>query len=434
MIFIFYAFLSWVRFTNPMVVDAFESNINLISLHTMGRMKTEVKTRRRMLNNNEIQFSRKSHFGKPISAPTSTFPPCHLFSSSRDSDGNQSLVPDEDEASILENKKFMERTKRWIVLVDDEESIRLAIGDYLYNEGYSVTACADADALFEVLSQQRPYDDNYDKYDTVIDGEDLETPSLMNGLTGEGSTSSSYSPFTIEETPQRKSIPDVILSDIRMPGKDGLELLSLLRADERLSRVPVVLLTAKALTSDRIMGYKAGADVYLTKPFDPQELLAIIDMLIKRRYVQIVSSKNNNMNAALLDLKEEMQDVKQILKNNAKNVILKTDVDLTPSERQILELLCKGYNNKEISKKYKSETKRRKNATSKINQEGNNDIDGKEKQSESELNGKPENDRSVNVIYVNRVIQTLYSKTGTKTRTELVRWAIKTGQVERFGR
>ena len=54
---------------------------------------------------------------------------------------------------IQRDPKFVERNKRWVVLVDDEESIRLAVGDFLYNQGYQVTACADADAMLEICAQ-----------------------------------------------------------------------------------------------------------------------------------------------------------------------------------------------------------------------------------------------------------------------------------------
>jgi DNA-binding response OmpR family regulator len=97
-------------------------------------------------------------------------------------------------------------------------------------------------------------------------------------------------------------------SDVRMPGKNGIELLGLIRADERLERVPVILLTAKAMTQDRIAGYKAGADVYLSKPFDPDELLSILDNAIQRR--RQMTGRNGN----LLDLKQEMEDIKQIMR------------------------------------------------------------------------------------------------------------------------
>lgn len=167
-----------------------------------------------------------------------------------------------------------------------------------------------------------------------------------------------------------------------MPGKDGIELLGLIRSDARLAKVPVVLLTAKAMAQDRVQGYKAGADAYLPKPFDPDELLSIVDNLITRR--QQMSGKSGE----LMDLKEDIDKIKQIMKRNSGTVVKRTDIYLTDMERDILELLCKGYTNGEIA-----------------------------------------DERGVSIIGINRVIQKLYSKTETRNRTELVRWAITTGYV-----
>jgi hypothetical protein len=55
----------------------------------------------------------------------------------------------------IQDPKFVERNKRWIVIVDDEEAIRFSVGDYLYDQGYQVTACADADSLLEVCAKPR---------------------------------------------------------------------------------------------------------------------------------------------------------------------------------------------------------------------------------------------------------------------------------------
>jgi len=57
-----------------------------------------------------------------------------------------------DTKDYIQDPKFVERSKRWIVIVDDEESIRMAVGDFLYDVGYQVTACADADSMLELLS------------------------------------------------------------------------------------------------------------------------------------------------------------------------------------------------------------------------------------------------------------------------------------------
>jgi PleD family two-component response regulator len=55
----------------------------------------------------------------------------------------------------ITDPKFLERSKKWVIVVDDEEAIRLAVGDYLYDQGYQVTACADADSLLEVCAKPR---------------------------------------------------------------------------------------------------------------------------------------------------------------------------------------------------------------------------------------------------------------------------------------
>jgi hypothetical protein len=53
----------------------------------------------------------------------------------------------------IEDPKFVQRNKHWVIIVDDEEAIRMAVGNYLYDQGYQVTACADADALLEVCAK-----------------------------------------------------------------------------------------------------------------------------------------------------------------------------------------------------------------------------------------------------------------------------------------
>ena len=82
------------------------------------------------------------------------------------------------------------------------------------------------------------------------------------------------------------SPPDLIVADVLMPGLDGLSLLRRVRAEPKLRAVPLVLLTAKGMTADRIAGYDAGASSYLTKPFDPDELVAIINSLLSNSRLQ----------------------------------------------------------------------------------------------------------------------------------------------------
>jgi DNA-binding response OmpR family regulator len=256
---------------------------------------------------------------------------------------SKKTAKDDDEATaaaIIRDRTFLERNQHWIVFVDDEEAIRQSVGDYLYDAGYQVTACADAAAVVEVCQE-------------------VPTGAVL------------------------PKVPACIVSDIRMPGgPDGLELLQWIRESDMLKRVPVILLTAKGLTEDRIAGYKAGADVYLPKPFYPEELLSAIDSLIQRRQQMTGNA------GALVDLQQEMANIKLLLKENGKRTVKQTDVYLTPATREILDLLCKGYTNAEIAE-----------------------------------------ERGTSKNFVTKTLKKIYQETGTTTRTELLKWAIQTGYV-----
>ena len=76
--------------------------------------------------------------------------------------------------------------------------------------------------------------------------------------------------------------PDLILLDLMLPGRDGYAVFRELRRDSRTANTPVIILTAKAQTADRIQGLEAGADDYLTKPFSPKELILRVQAVLKR--------------------------------------------------------------------------------------------------------------------------------------------------------
>ncbi|HYI39238.1 MAG TPA: response regulator [Allosphingosinicella sp.] len=115
-----------------------------------------------------------------------------------------------------------------ILLVDDQREIRDELAAYLGRNGLRTTKAANAAAAREILSAHAI---------------------------------------------------DLILLDIMMPGEDGLSLAGFVRAT---TKIPVILLTAKAEETDRIVGLELGADDYVTKPFSPRELLARVKAVLRR--------------------------------------------------------------------------------------------------------------------------------------------------------
>lgn len=118
--------------------------------------------------------------------------------------------------------------KERILVVDDEERIRSLVGQYLRAEGYEVAEAASGE---ETLAK-------------------------------------------VQSHP-----PDLVVLDVRLPGVDGFEVLAELR---KRSEVYVIMLTARAEETDKLVGLTAGADDYLTKPFSPRELVARVKAVLRR--------------------------------------------------------------------------------------------------------------------------------------------------------
>ena len=133
-----------------------------------------------------------------------------------------------------------------------------------------------------------------------------------------------------------QTMPDVVISDIRMPGMDGFQLARALRSNARTKFVPIIFLTAKDEREDRINGFRTGVDAYLTKPFDPEELLAVVANIVLR--IERTSSEFAQM---LGSIKGEEPDAPEF----------EFDEDLTESESRIARLVADGSTNKEIAQK-----------------------------------------------------------------------------------
>ena len=81
----------------------------------------------------------------------------------------------------------------------------------------------------------------------------------------------------------RKHMPDLIILDVRMPGRDGYEVCAALRADERTRSIPIMMLTGMGSQEEQLRGLERGADAYMAKPFDLNELHARVRTLLWRK-------------------------------------------------------------------------------------------------------------------------------------------------------
>jgi DNA-binding NarL/FixJ family response regulator len=221
-----------------------------------------------------------------------------------------------------------------LLLVDDEPGVRLAVKEYLADSGFTVQVASNADDAWQILQQKTP---------------------------------------------------DLVISDIMMPRVDGYQFLKRLRDDPRFKALPVVFLTARGMTSDRIQGYQAGVDAYLPKPFDPEELIAIVENLLERR---TTTSEDGVGGAELEKIAQQIAEIRAMLAQ--RNGITQTPppirLDFTPREQSVLDLVAQGLMNKEIARRLET-----------------------------------------SVRNVEKYVSRLFSKTGTNSRTELVRYALEHG-------
>ncbi len=110
-------------------------------------------------------------------------------------------------------------------------------------------------------------------------------------------------------------IPDIIISDVMMPIKSGIELCQILKKDERTSHIPIILLTAKSAQKTKLEGLEHGADVWLTKPFNEQELLIRLEQLLMlRKQLQLSYANGLTLNTPLLKYEDAfIKKVKTII-------------------------------------------------------------------------------------------------------------------------
>lgn len=225
-----------------------------------------------------------------------------------------------------------------LLLVDDEPGIRESVQAYLEdNEEWAVTAAMNAEEAWQKIEAQTP---------------------------------------------------DLIISDVMMPQVNGYEFLQKLREDPRYRSIPVVFLTARGMTSDRIKGYESGCDAYLSKPFDPEELEAIVKNLLSKNQTGTGNSNSSDLEKIARELEEIKGKLDDRLGNSSGIAVTPSPIkiDLTPREQSVLDLVAQGLMNKEIAREL-----------------------------------------STSVRNVEKYVSRLFGKTGTNSRTELVRFALQHG-------
>ncbi|WP_421655113.1 response regulator transcription factor [Leptothermofonsia sp. ETS-13] len=223
-----------------------------------------------------------------------------------------------------------------LLLVDDEPGLREAVQAYLEDSGFTVDVASNATEGLELAHQK---------------------------------------------------LPDLVITDIMMPQVDGYQFLKQLREEPQFKTLPVVFLTARGMTSDRIQGYNAGVDAYLSKPFDPDELVAIVtNLLEKQSALRDAAASDEGHNIA--ELARQMAEIRAMLMQKGAIAQSPTPIkiDFTPREQSVLELVVDGLMNKEIARRL-----------------------------------------DTSVRNVEKYVSRLFSKTGTNSRTELVRYALEHG-------
>ena len=167
-----------------------------------------------------------------------------------------------------------------ILVIDDEANILRLVRDYLQQAGYQVLTASTAESGLHVL---------------------------------------------------RRETPDLLVLDLGLPDQDGWDLTRLIRSDRQLRRIPIIMLTARVEDTDRIIGLELGADDYITKPFNPREVVARVRAVLRRTGSTAATTSHRISSGGLtLDLGEHSLTV------------LGEQVDLTPTEFELLSLFMEN--------------------------------------------------------------------------------------------
>lgn len=125
----------------------------------------------------------------------------------------------------------------------------------------------------------------------------------------------------------RREHPDLLVLDLMLPDRDGWDLTRLIRNNQSLADIPIIMLTARAEDSDKIVGLEIGADDYITKPFNPREVVARVRALLRR------SRSGNKVDSQIYQVGDLILDIgrRELLVRGA-------SIELTPSEFNLLQI------------------------------------------------------------------------------------------------
>jgi two-component system alkaline phosphatase synthesis response regulator PhoP len=129
----------------------------------------------------------------------------------------------------------------------------------------------------------------------------------------------------------RRDRPDLVLLDLMLPGRDGLDITRLVRSDPALAQIPIIMLTARIEDTDKIVGLEMGADDYVTKPYNPREVVARVRARLR---------SHDAPQSQMLQVGRLQMDIYR------REVTLDgSNIELTPTEFQLLRLLMEqaGY-------------------------------------------------------------------------------------------
>jgi two-component system, OmpR family, alkaline phosphatase synthesis response regulator PhoP len=128
----------------------------------------------------------------------------------------------------------------------------------------------------------------------------------------------------------RREKPDLVVLDLMLPKRDGLEITRIVRGDETLATIPILMLTARVEDVDKLIGLELGADDYLTKPFNPQEVTARVKAILRRSGGTLKPPALLQIRGLRLDLERHTAAIDE------------RPLDLTPTEFDLLRVMMQN--------------------------------------------------------------------------------------------